>query len=58
MKVQDLKPKHRAKALDNILDNYGDKITIREALEMKLVQAFEWEESREGHNYWSNIFNK
>ena len=58
MKVQDLKPKHRAKALDNILDYLGDKITIREALEMRLIDAFEWEESREGHDYWSNIFNK
>jgi len=58
MKVQDLKAKHRAKALDNILDNYGDKMTIRRALEMELPAAFHWSESREGAKYWLKIINK
>lgn len=58
MKIQDLKPKHRAKALDNILDNYGDTMTIRKALEKDLHAAFAWYNSREGENYWINIYNK
>ena len=58
MKVQDLKPKHRAKALDNILDLYGDEMTIRRALEKELGAAFAWYESREGEHYWVRIFNK
>jgi len=58
MKIQDLKPKHRAKALDNILDNYGDEMTIRRALEKKLISAFGWDDSREGGNYWIKIWNK
>ncbi len=58
MKVQDLKAKHRAKALDNILDNMGDTMTIRAALEMKLEAAFHWSESREGAKYWLKIINK
>jgi hypothetical protein len=58
MKVQDLKAKHRAKALDNILDNMGDTMTIRRALEMELASAFHWSKSREGLYYWLKIFNK
>jgi predicted DNA-binding protein (UPF0278 family) len=58
MKVQDLKEKHRAKALDNILDDRGDAVTIRRALEMELDAAFVWSDSREGEEYWIKIFNK
>ena len=58
MKVQDLKAKHRAKALSNMLDYYGDVITIRTALEMDLISAFPISESREGTQYWLKIINK
>jgi len=58
MKVQGLKPKHRAKALDNMLDYYGDVLTVRAALEMELISAFPIGESREGKKYWLKIINK
>jgi len=56
MQIKHLKPKYRAKALDNIAREINNDITIKTALSMQIAAAFNWEDSKEGHDYWKNIY--
>lgn len=56
MKIKDLKPKYRGKALLNLTSQRDNDITIKTAFNMGIGAAFNWEDSNEGYDYWENIY--